>query len=57
MHDDSTMRPDTACPIHTPGKDHRICVSTVDSHGCRERGYGESSEYQHAHAWSQLGLI
>ena len=41
MHD-----PDATGAVDAPGTDHRICVSTVDSHGCHERGDAESREYE-----------
>jgi hypothetical protein len=52
MHDHSTGRSSHAPGVVTPRStvDYGISVSTVDNHGCRERGDGESSEYEQAHS-------
>jgi hypothetical protein len=50
MHDYSTTRRDATGAVDAPGTDHGICVSTIDSHGRRESGDGESCEYEQAHS-------
>jgi hypothetical protein len=46
MLDCSTIRPDTTDAVDASRTDHGICISTVDSHGRRENGNRESSQYQ-----------